>query len=255
MHATTTLSLLALIGSALAIPAPRAGQPVVVYETEVVTVVVTAQGSRPTGQGRPHHTYQPRPKPETTVVYTTEDKPKPTSAQPTPSKEPTYAPAPEEPTTTEQPQPTYTPEPEKPTTTSEAPQPSSPPANSGYMGTVNTWRSKLGLKDLEHSDQMESNAANTCDEGNGQMVHKLNPGTMGQVLAPGECQDSAFEHVFVGGWLCELPNMPGMDGVCAEQSKGWTYQGQTGHAEILTADRYSKIGCSCKEGIWGCDLS
>jgi hypothetical protein len=93
----------------------------------------------------------------------------------------------------------------------------------------------------------------TVVSSNGQMVHKLNPGSFGQVLAPGNADD--FEHVFVGGWLCEIPSLPGLDGVCAKQSEGWAYAGQTGHAEILTSDQYSKIGCALHAGIWCCDVA
>lgn len=220
MHAVTALSLFALAGSTIA--APYHGNPHVVYMTEVHTVVVTA--------GAPAATYQPPPQPAPEVVYTTEA-PKPiTVAEPT--------------------QPAYTQEPEKaPTPPVAAPAPST----GTYMDTVNDWRAKLGLEDLAHDDTLEANAQDTCQSGNGQMVHKLNPGTMGQVLAPGEPNE--FERVFVGGWLCEMPDMAGMDGVCASMSSGWNYMGQTGHAEILTADSYSKIGCACVQGIWGCDLA
>ena len=111
----------------------------------------------------------------------------------------------------------------------------------------------MGMKPLAHDSKLESNAMDTVVSSNGQMVHKLNPGSFGQVLAPGNADD--FEHVFVGGWLCEMPSLPGLDGVCATQSEGWAYAGQTGHAEILTSDSYSKIGCALHEGIWCCDLA
>jgi uncharacterized protein YkwD len=120
------------------------------------------------------------------------------------------------------------------------------------MGIVDEWRAKLGLSKLTHDAQLEQNAIKTCREGNGEMVHQLNEGSMGQVLAPGGPDD--FYHVFVGGWLCEKPDMAGMDGVCAEASKGWYYT-STGHADILTAPNYSKIGCGEQGGIWGCDLA
>ena len=234
MHAVTALSLLALAGSAIAAPYP--GQPHVVYTTELYTVVVTKNGPPPAEQ-----TYAPKPrpnKPSKKPVITTTVQSKPTQA-PEPPKE------------------TYAPEPEKPTKTSAAPEPpkeTGGSGNSGYMATVNEWRKKLGLKELEHSQQLEDNASNTCTEGNGVMKHKLNPGTMGQVLAPGDMA-TEFEHIFVGGWLCEIPTLPGLDGVCAKQSEGWTYGGQTGHADILTSPNYSKIGCACVQGITGCDLA
>lgn len=126
-------------------------------------------------------------------------------------------------------------------------------SNSGYMGTVDTWRSKMGLSQLSQDSTLEGNALKTAQDGNGQMVHELNPGSMAQVLAPGSADE--FEKVFVGGWLCELPNTPGLDGICSSMSAGWSYEGQTGHAEILTSGSYSKIGCANAGGIWSCDLA
>jgi hypothetical protein len=126
---------------------------------------------------------------------------------------------------------------------------------SGYMGVVNKWRSNMGLSPLQQSGQLESNARKCVTESNGQMVHELNPGSYGQVLAPGSEGD--FEHVFVGGWLCERPSLLGAQGssVCSQQGQGWDHQGQTGHADILSSGQYSKIGCALYAGIWGCDLA
>jgi hypothetical protein len=87
------------------------------------------------------------------------------------------------------------------------------------------------------------------------MKHKLNPGSFAQVFAPGEQNMKSFLSVFVGGWLCEISTLPGPDGVCSTKSKGWSYEGQTGHAEILTSENYSKIGCSFFNGDWAYDLA
>ena len=122
-----------------------------------------------------------------------------------------------------------------------------------YMAVVRRWRTKMNLKPLAYDRVLESNAMDTVKTSNGVMSHKLNPGTFGQVLAPDEGND--FEHVFVGGWLCEMPALPGLDAVCAEQSVGWAYNDQTGHAEILTSDGYSRIGCALHAGIRCCDLA
>ncbi|KAF1343757.1 hypothetical protein EJ07DRAFT_147854 [Lizonia empirigonia] len=111
----------------------------------------------------------------------------------------------------------------------------------------------MGMKNLVNNAKLESNAMDTVVSSNGQMVHKLNPGTYGQVLAPGSHED--FENVFVHGWLCEIPTLRGLHGVCSAQSDGWAYDGQTGHAEILTSGSYSKIGCASFAGIWCCDLA
>lgn len=121
------------------------------------------------------------------------------------------------------------------------------------MGIVDEWRSKMGMSQLTHDSTLEGNALKTAQDGNGQMVHELNPGSMAQVLAPGS--ESEFEKVFVGGWLCEVPSLPGLNGICSSMSQGWAYNGETGHADILSSTSYSKIGCACATGIWACDLA
>ena len=138
---------------------------------------------------------------------------------------------------------------------SSTPAPSAGVGDGSWEGVVAKWRSAMGLSALSPDSQLTSNAQKTADESVGGLKHQLNPGSMAQVLAPGDAND--FEHVFVGGWLCELPNTPGLNGVCSEQSKGWAYEGQTGHAEILTSGSYQKIGCAHSDstGVWSCDLA
>jgi len=122
-----------------------------------------------------------------------------------------------------------------------------------YMSVVREWRAKMGVGGLSESDTLQANALKTVTDGKGQMVHELNPGSMAQVLAPGDTNN--FENVFVGGWLCEIPSLPGLDGICSTMSAGWDYVGQTDHAEILSSTTYTKIGCALNNGIWGCDLA
>lgn len=238
MRSAFAISLAALAGSALAVPAyqgyPEQPAPVVV-ETVMHTVYVT--------EGTPEATpCESVPTAAATPIY--EHPVYPTEAPAPPPETPAYTPAPAPPST-----PAYTPTP----TPTPTPEPAPAPATGGYMDVVAKWRAKLGLSELEYSEKLQNNALDVVIEGKGQMVHKLNDGTFGQVLAPGK--DDEFERVFVGGWLCEMPNLSGLDGACQEFSAGWDYQGQTGHAEILISPNYSKIGCSQREGIWCCDLA
>lgn len=235
MRTSFALSIAALAGSALAVPYNGQYKEVknvhVVVETVVHTVYLTEgyQAAKPTHTPTPTPVYHAPA--VTTVVY---EAPEPTTSDYVEVAEPTYE--------------------EEAPASSTAGYAAAPAAtNSGYQGIVDTWRSKLGLKALTNSAKLEANALDTVVSSNGQMVHKLNPGTYGQVLAPGS--ESDFEHVFVGGWLCEIPTLPGLDGVCATQSDGWTYEGQTGHAEILTSGSYSEIGCALHAGIWCCDVA
>ncbi|KAH9862941.1 hypothetical protein J1614_010718 [Plenodomus biglobosus] len=63
----------------------------------------------------------------------------------------------------------------------------------------------MGLKDLIGDTSLEESAREVVLAGNGRLAHKGDPGTFGQVLALGTEYD--FEHVFVGGWLCEMPSL------------------------------------------------
>lgn len=127
-------------------------------------------------------------------------------------------------------------------------------SDTGYMAVVNKWRSAGGLKALTQSSKLEGNALKTAQDGNGKMVHELNSGSMAQVLAPGSASD--FEKVYVGGWLCEVPSLAGLNGICNTMDAGWDHSnGETGHADILTSKSYSNIGCALANGIWACDLS
>jgi len=124
-----------------------------------------------------------------------------------------------------------------------------------YMSVVAKWRSAGGLSALTQDSTLEANALKTSTNSVGGLIHELNPGTMAQVLAPGSSSD--FEEVYVGGWLCEIPSLAGLDGICSTASQGWSYGGQTGHADILTSTSYSKIGCaiSSSTNVWACDLA
>lgn len=123
-----------------------------------------------------------------------------------------------------------------------------------YMATVSKWRKAMGKGALTCDTTLEANALKTCQDGNGEMLHELNPGSMAQVLAPGAEAD--FEKVFVGGWLCEEPTLTGLNGICTSMDAGWDHSdGETGHADILSSDSYTKIGCGLANGIWGCDLA
>ncbi|KAK5446251.1 hypothetical protein LTS15_009947 [Exophiala xenobiotica] len=155
---------------------------------------------------------------------------------------------------------TETPEaaaPAQPATTTEA-STSTPTIGSStgdYMSIVAKWRSAGGLPALTQDSTLEGNALKTSTNSVGGLIHELNPGTMAQVLAPGSTSD--FEEVYVGGWLCEIPTLPGLDGICSTASQGWAYGGQTGHATILTSTSYTKIGCAIASNtnVWACDLA
>ena len=125
--------------------------------------------------------------------------------------------------------------------------------NAGYMSVVDQWRAAMNLPRLSHDNLLESNALKTSQKSGGSNKHSMHDGTSAQVMGPSHL--GGFEKVFVGGWLCEIPNLPGLGGVCGILGKGWNHLGQTGHAEILTSKSYSKIGCGLALGIWTCDLA
>jgi uncharacterized protein YkwD len=255
-------AIAALAGSTFAVPSYGYGQPKevknvhLIVETVIETVYVT-EGYEPI-KPTPSPAYVAPAEATTTVVYEAPSVPSSAPVYEAPAapsskyEAPAYTPAPA-PVYTPAPAPVYTPAPAP-----EAPQSSAapaPPAAAGYMGTVSEYRAKLGLKPLTQDSKLESNAMDVVVSSAGRMIHKLNSGTFGQVLAPEQPDDAGFKRAFVGGWLCEKPFLRGLDGVCVEMSKGWSYEGQTGHAEILTSPDYSKIGCANHDGIWCCDLA
>jgi hypothetical protein len=65
-------------------------------------------------------------------------------------------------------------------------------------------------------------------------------------LVPGGA--STFKHVYVGRWLLEIADAPAHDGACENESKGWIYEGQTHHTEILCSTSYSKNGWVPSDG-------
>jgi len=136
--------------------------------------------------------------------------------------------------------------------------PSSGGASGGvgdYLSIVSKWRAAGGLPGLAQDSTLEANALKTSTDSTNGLEHELNPGTFAQVLAPGDT--SNFESVYVGGWLCEIPSLPGLDGICSTMAQGWDHSdGELGHAEILTSTQYSKIGCAISgTGVWACDLA
>jgi len=69
---------------------------------------------------------------------------------------------------------------------------------------------------------------------------------MGQVL-----NADNFESMYVGGWLCEIPFLPGFNGICSSLSQGWDHgSGETGHTNILTSTTCGKIGYTLAAWIW-----
>ncbi|KAK5468922.1 hypothetical protein LTR55_011543 [Exophiala xenobiotica] len=58
-------------------------------------------------------------------------------------------------------------------------------SGSDYMAIVEKWSSKGGLSALDKDSALESNALKTSTDSVGGLIHELNPGTMAQVLAPG----------------------------------------------------------------------
>lgn len=288
MRTSFALSVAALAGRSLAAPVDAVN---VVIETQLETVYVTEEYAAPTPVvvteeytapttvvvyeeytvETPAAVYEeytvatPAAVYDAPVVYTVVyEEPAPTTSstrrtrtRKVPSATPTivyneaYTPAAPTPVYTEVVVPTVISTP--PATSAPAATPVTPATGTGYMGVVEAWRSKMGLSALAHDDKLESNAKDCVVSSAGQMKHKLNTGSFGQVLAPGDVDN--FEHVFLGGWLCEIPTLAGLNGICATASDGWSYQGQTGHAEILTSPNYSKIGCACFDGIWACDLA
>ncbi|KAF2839744.1 hypothetical protein M501DRAFT_1015837 [Patellaria atrata CBS 101060] len=263
-----SLALLGLVSAhkpKLAHRHPRGGPVVEVVEYETVVHVVTV--TVPHGYVAPAAP-TPTPEPEPVIVY----HPKPSSAKPSP-------------------QPVYTPEPEP------EPETYSPPASSGNQGpqvdgvnileVANYWRAKAGKAPFKWDDELASISQETTDINQGGVQMKHHPGARhntAEVICPGPnfsnqelkaIGGNAFEAVYTG-WLCEVPTsaLTNDGGInwCSEVVSdilSLNVAGQTGHADILNSDSYSKIGCAYSDnpgaqgkkergfpwsGQWACNL-
>lgn len=302
MRASTFLASLLIAGVL--------GSPV--YETENViiykTVVITEQPGQPTPTPEPvvkspaasHVTHRPefgnnrfhfsRFYSQFYSQYFSEysGPPAPTPVQEEPKPKDTASPfsAPPPPPPPSSPPASATPPPSPPPSATPVAQPK--PAETGEDGspksggvtlltTVNKWRSIYKLPTLKWDPQLEKNALKTGTDGGGvNQNHELNPGTYGQVIAPGMEKpygdlgpDSPFELSFVA-WLCEVSSDPqlktgGVDQCDLVAKNLHISYGGTGHYEILTATRYTTIGCAFAkdpdagyetpyQGLWVCDL-
>jgi hypothetical protein len=247
MHSSQVFAVLALASSVLAVPVPTNWDTVSYDYSNVKWDEVNYGPAPPAAAPTPAppaskpEEYTPAPAPSVPAPQA----PKPEEYKPVPAPKPVEikpvpvpAPSPVE----IKPVPSLVPKPEEP-------KPVTAPSTGGYMDVVNDYMSKLGLREFKCDPKLEANALDTVKSSHGQMVHKLNPGSFGQVLAPGGSSD--FKHAFVGGWLCERPSL--LNGECASESKGWTYS-STGHADIITNQAYKSIGCADFDGIIGCDF-
>ena len=193
-----------------------------------------------------------------------------------------------EPTTSSTPEVVYTPPASTTPPSSTPPAPSPTPVQQAYgdgsplsggvslLTTVNKWRGAYGLSHLKWSTKLEGNARKTGTDGGGvNQNHELNPGTMGQVITPGEQTAygdlkgvSPFELSYVA-WLCESSSdrqlNDGIDYCGLVSNVLHMYYTSTGHHDILCSTSYSTIGCafapnpnadakSPYQGLWVCDV-
>ncbi|PFH57416.1 hypothetical protein XA68_15112 [Ophiocordyceps unilateralis] len=151
-------------------------------------------------------------------------------------------------------------EPPLPNDNSDGPIPQFKPTDpSEYLSIVNHWRSVIGIKqNMTVSTSLEANALAACRQSSSSnLQHTQDPGE-GQVLAPGP--EKSFEYVFVGGWLCEMPSLPGISQACDVVRRGvpgetpWLLTTETGHARLLSDPSFTKIGCANANNVWGCNL-
>ncbi|EFY95555.1 CAP domain protein [Metarhizium robertsii ARSEF 23] len=173
---------------------------------------------------------------------------------------------------------TTTSAPDKPVATqtehvvSATPSPTEAPSGTNkdlYMPIVDKWLPALNLRPLKYDAELAKTALQCSELSNGDLKHCPHEGNA-QIMAPGN--ETAFEHVFVGGWLGERSDLFPDQEVWRNFSKAWDYRGQTDHADYLadqgTYDngkplKLTKIGCGWAGGsnggqqwnMWTCDLA
>lgn len=141
------------------------------------------------------------------------------------------------------------------------------------IATVNKWRTAYRLNTLEWNSTLEANALKTGNDDHGSVEnHELNPGSMAQVITPGQevsvgnlHGDSPFDVSYIT-WLCEVPTDPELENQCQTAADVLHIRyNDTGHHDILCSKSYTAIGCafaqnlhstdaSIYQGLWVCDL-
>lgn len=122
--------------------------------------------------------------------------------------------------------------------------------NTEYMSFVNKWRTIIGKPTLEHDALLEGNALETSCRSPPELKHVIFKGTAQQVMCGGNLSiDDALRT-----WLCERPDLPNMKTECDRFPPGWS-GGLTGHADVMSSAKYTKIGCGKNNGIWTCDVA
>ncbi|KAL9137248.1 MAG: hypothetical protein Q9175_001530 [Cornicularia normoerica] len=141
------------------------------------------------------------------------------------------------------------------------------------IATVNKWRTAYGVNTLKWNSTLEANALKTGNDDHGSIeTHKLNLGSMAQVITPGQevsvgnlHGDSPFDLSYIT-WLCEVPTDPELEGQCQTVADVLHIKyNDTGHNDILCSKSYTAIGCafarniystnaSIYQGLWVCDL-
>ncbi|KAF1981630.1 hypothetical protein K402DRAFT_398393 [Aulographum hederae CBS 113979] len=134
----------------------------------------------------------------------------------------------------------------------------SPPSSGGVsiLDTINKYRSKYGLPELEWLPRLALNAKYTGhDAGGKELRHCLFPGTMAQVITPAINDEGVCGRDFKGytpfeafymDFLCEVPTDAALGGKCPTVGDitSINYLGSgVGHHDILVSRDYSKIGC------------
>jgi len=148
-------------------------------------------------------------------------------------------------------------------------------AGKPMIQSINEYRSRARLPPLVWDSRLVSNAAKTGDATHGErMQHQMNPGTFGQVLVEGTDSSCGLEstnytpfEVFYYSWLCENPNDAALQDNCGSvlRTSRIDTGGQIGHWQILSDEKYKKIGCAFTRnqnvnrcsgftGVWACDL-
>jgi len=261
-----SLAVAAIVGAVAARPqgyGHRHEHPGKVYHTNVVVETVVKYVTMTEGYGAPSNptptpepVYQAPPPPVIETIVYQAPPPAPSAVydsppiieQPTPTPEAPAAPAYTPPAYTPPPAaPAYTPPPAAPAPSADEP---------AYMATINKWRSAMGKPTLAYNTTLQAIVDVEVKEMNGALTHVTKPGVYGQVVAPGQSTD--FGGVWLAGWVCEVPDTPGVgEQTCKDAlaKNNFNHEGQTDHNEICTAERYKGVACGNYKGMWACDFT
>ncbi|PHH90885.1 hypothetical protein CDD83_2346 [Cordyceps sp. RAO-2017] len=115
-----------------------------------------------------------------------------------------------------------------------------------YMQVVNEWRTRMSRENLTQDTSLETATRGACRKGDHDALDQV----MGAFI-------DTFQRFFLS-CLCERPELPGIGEETCQREVNVPRTGDgsiTGHADALSSQEYTKIGCARIDSCVSCNLA